>query len=446
MWIRQRCRLRLPIGGFGRAVATLVTGTGIAQVIVIATSPILTRLYSPSDFGIYAVAVSILSLLLTVTCLRYEFAIPLPESDIVAANVLALSLVSAAVTSFLAAIVLIVTGPWILTRLGAPGLAPYILLIPLAQAGAGIGAALTGWALRTKTFTAIAATRVTQGVALVVVQLGLGVARAGPPGLLVGDVVGRVSGSTRLARAAWRSQAGAFGQVSRSGIAAAAGRYRRFPILTTWSALLAALGLQAPLLLVVAFYGPVVGGEYALAARVGAVPLALVAAAVSQVFVAEAARLTRTNPRGVHRLFGRTTRALALVAVGPAFLAIIAAPFLAVPIFGSAWQQVGIFIAILVPSVYLEFVIGATGDVLHVLERQELHLVREVLRFTFIGGAIPLAVFLGFSATGAMALLSAGGCVTYLLYGLVSWRAVASHARKQPGEHEEPVPHDQAAT
>jgi O-antigen/teichoic acid export membrane protein len=413
-------------------VATLMTGTGISQVLVIATSPILTRLYSPSDFGAYAVAVSILSLLLTVTCLRYDFAIPLPDTDLVAANVLALCLLLTVITGFLSAIVLVVTGPVILTRLGASGLAPYILLVPLSQVAGGIGTALTGWALRTKTFTAIAATRITQGVSLVAVQLGLGVARAGPPGLLVGDVVGRISGSTRLARTAWESHAEVFRQVSWSGIAAAAARYRRFPILSTWSALLATLGLQAPLLLVVAFYGPVAGGEYALAARVGAIPIALVAAAVSQVFVAEAARLNRTDPRRIRPLFGRTTKALALVALGPALLAIGAAPLLAVPIFGNAWPQVGIFIAILVPSLYLEFVVGATGDVLYVLERQELNLVREILRFTFIGGAIPLAVFLGLSAAGAIALLSVGGCLTYFLYGLVSWRAVTSYAKAQP--------------
>lgn len=431
MRTRQRSRPGLPLGGFGRGVATLVTGTGIAQVVVIATSPILTRLYSPSSFGIYSVAISILSILLTVTCLRYESAIPLPESDVVAANVLALALVAAVLTSAVAGIVLLLGGPWLMTELGAPGLAPYVLLLPLAQLGAGISAALIYWAMRTKTFTAIAANRVTQGVALVTVQLGLGVAGAGSLGLLVGDLVGRVAGSTRLARAAWASHSAAFRRVSRSGMAAAARRYRRFPIVSTWSALLASLGLQTPLLLVVAFYGPVEGGEYALAARVGALPLSLVAAAVSQVFVAEAARLNRTDPPGVRRLFGRTTRALALAGLGPAILAMVAAPLLAGPIFGSSWQDAGIFIAILVPSFYLEFVISATGDVLYVLERQKLQLAREIVRVSLIGGAIPIAVLLGQSVTVAVAVLSVGRCLTYLAYGIVSWRAVADHAKRQ---------------
>ena len=431
MWTWTDIRAKFPVGGFGRGVATLVTGTGIGQVIVIAGSPVLTRLYSPSDFGVYAVAVSILAVLLTIASLSYELAVPLPESDVDAANVLALSLLTTGVTSLLAAGALLVAGRELVTLLGAPGLAPYVLLIPLSLVGGGLSSTLARWAIRAQTYSAIAATRVTQSVSLVAVQVGLGGLGAGAPGLLVGDVVGRVAGSMRLARAAWKGHAGAFRAVSREGIADAAVRYRRFPMLSTWSALLATIGLQAPLLFIVAFYGPETGGEFALAARVSEMPLALIAGAVGQVFVAEAARLIRTDPKGVAPLFGRTTRALAVTALGPALLAMIAAPFLAVPVFGDSWQQVGIFIAVLVPSFFLEFVIAATGDVLYVLERQELHLVREILRFLLVGGAIPLAAALGLPAVGAIALLSAGRCLTYLAYGLVSWRAVARHAKAQ---------------
>ena len=66
----------LPGSQFSRGVATLVTGTAIAQLIVALTAPILTRLYDPSAVGVFAVASSIVSILIAVTCLRYEFAIP----------------------------------------------------------------------------------------------------------------------------------------------------------------------------------------------------------------------------------------------------------------------------------------------------------------------------------------------------------------------------------
>jgi hypothetical protein len=45
-------------GEFNRNVVTLMTGTGIAQLIPLAVTPILSRLYPPEQFGILALFVS----------------------------------------------------------------------------------------------------------------------------------------------------------------------------------------------------------------------------------------------------------------------------------------------------------------------------------------------------------------------------------------------------
>ena len=48
-------------GGFVRNVVTLMTGTAIAQAIPILISPILTRLYTPNEFGILALYMAVVS-------------------------------------------------------------------------------------------------------------------------------------------------------------------------------------------------------------------------------------------------------------------------------------------------------------------------------------------------------------------------------------------------
>jgi O-antigen/teichoic acid export membrane protein len=439
MTIVRRLLAVLPRGAFGRGVMTLVAGTGSAQAIVIATSPILTRLYSPSDFGVFVVATSILSVLITVTCLRYDFALPLPREDATAASVLALSLLANIVMTMIAGVALWLIAPWFLGLFGATVLVPFVWVISLAQFGGGLVSTFTNWAVRTKTFSQIAATRLTQSITLVITQVGLGSLGAGPVGLLIGDAAGRYSGSIRLARTAWRSHARAFKQVTWPDIRAAASRYRRFPIYSTGSALLATLGLQLPILLLVAVYGPGTGGLFALAARICAIPLTLIANAVGQVFVSESAHLVRDDPAGLRPLFRRTTWALARGAIGPAILIMVLAPLLAGPVFGGDWAQTGIFVAILVPSYYLEFVAGATGDILYVVERQDLQLGREILRFVLLGGSIPLAAMLGLTATQAVAVLSATGVLNYTVYGMISWWAIRA-ARVHPHDKAETIP------
>ena len=443
MTIGRRLIDILPRGRFARGVMTLVLGTGLAQVIVIATSPILTRLYSPSDYGIFAVAASIISILITITCLRYEYAIPLPKDEDTAANVLALSLLAHAVMCVAAGALLWLIAPWLFAPFGATVLVPFVWVISLAQIGGGIVSALTNWAVRTKTYSDIAGSRLMQSVTLVAVQAGLGAAGAGSVGLLVGDAAGRISGSSGLVLSVRRSHPSAFRRVSRAGINAAARRYRRFPILSTGSALLTSLSLQVPLLLLVSLYGTETGGQFVLAARVCAIPLTLIADAVGQVFVAESAGLVRDNPAQLRGLYSRTTRTLATAALGPALLGMLLAPLLVGPVFGAEWAQAGLFVAVLIPSFYVAFVIGATGDLLYVLERQDLHLAREILRFTLMGGAIPLAAMLGFSSLEAVALLSAAGVLNYSIYGLITWRAVQAWSPlPSPATSGARVPHD----
>ncbi len=64
-----------PKSEFSRNVLTLMAGTTIAQAIPIGISPILTRLYTPSDFGVYALFLSIATIFGSIANGRYELKI-----------------------------------------------------------------------------------------------------------------------------------------------------------------------------------------------------------------------------------------------------------------------------------------------------------------------------------------------------------------------------------
>ena len=115
-----------------------------------------------------------------------------------------------------------------------------------------------------------------------------------------------------------------------------------------------------------------------------------------------------------------------LTAVGPFTVLAVIAPILAGPAFGHDWTQSGLFVTIMAPMYYLQFVMSSIGSTLDVLERQDLHLARELLRLGLVGGAVLVATALHFSPVGAVSVLSAAGCVTYCFYGLMSWHAIVS--------------------
>ena len=405
---------------------TLIAGAGAGQLIGIVTAPIITRIYSPTEYGIYSVAVSIL-VVSVIACLRYDFAILLPSDDLTAANVLGLSLAIDVVTSVLLAVVLIAFGPALLTQLGAGEMGPFVGLIVVAHAGSGLASSLINWAVRTKDFARIAANRVAQSVALFAAQLGFGLLRFGAAGLLLATLVASLVGWLSLGRAAWRRNSREFRSISAAEMRRVAGRYRRFPMFSSWSALLAQVGLRAPFLMFVVFYGPAIGGVYALAERLCYLPVTLIAGSVGQVFIADGARLLPDRPAELRALFNRTTWSLVKIAVVPAVLLMILAPFVTGPLFGAAWADAGLFVSILVPMFVLAFVITSTGDVLYIVERQGWQAIREILRVSLLGGSVLVAGIAGLGPLAALACLSVAGCLTYLAYGAISIWAIDSY-------------------
>jgi O-antigen/teichoic acid export membrane protein len=209
-------------------------------------------------------------------------------------------------------------------------------------------------------------------------------------------------------------------------------RYRRFAFLTTPSVLMNTVGLRAPLLLLLFVYGPEVGGQYALAERVAILPVTLTAAAVSQVYYSHAAPLARRTDDSLKHLFSRTTRSLALYALAPMILMALLAPLLFGIVFGEAWVQAGLFAAALTPWFYLTLVTNPTGRTLDVLERQDLHMTREVVRLGVLAVAALVVILVHPEPVIGVLMLTVAGCTTYLLYGYISWRAIVS-PRPRPG-------------
>jgi O-antigen/teichoic acid export membrane protein len=424
----SRVRGSLLTGGSLRGVGAIMAGTGGAQLIVIAAQPILTRLYAPADYGVFGVAQALLMIVGAALTLRYEYAIPIAGDEGAAANLFALSIGTALAVTAAATALFIVLLPAFATE--TADLGPYIPMLAITLFAGGIVQGFTGLATRQKAYYAIAQNRFTVSIGTLATQVVLGWQGWGAAGLITGLAGGSIAGSIRYAVRDFRSSLGMLHLVSRAGVVEVARRYRRFPILSAPSALLNAFGLQLPLLLFVALYGAEEGGLFALAVRVIGFPVVLVALAVGHTYHADAAQAVRENPLDVRDVFLRTTKTLALIASVPTVLAIVLSPLLFGMIFGDEWAEAGLYVSILAPMYYLLSIFSPTGSTLDVLERQELHLAREIFRILLMGGAVVAAASADLPAMPTVVAISVAGCVAYVCYGAISWRAIVSAERK----------------
>ncbi|MCE8024801.1 lipopolysaccharide biosynthesis protein [Billgrantia aerodenitrificans] len=407
-------RKLLPTHAFARGVSVLVGGTAGAQLLTLLAAPLLTRLYAPEDFGLLAVYGGLLALFTVVASGRYQLAIPLPETEREASAVLALSLLVVCLTTMVSLLLVALGGRGLAELLGVPALAPWLWLLPLGVAFAGGYQAVSHWAVRTRAFSTIAATRIKQSLALLTIQLLA--SPMGGAGLLLGHAAGQGAGTLTLARPALRAvrQHG----VTPREVWAVARRYCKFPLFSTWSGLFNTLGKQLPPLLFAALFSPVAAGLYALAHRVLAMPMTLIGEAIGKVFFASAAEAHRRGELGA--LVARVHGVLAQLAMPAAIVLVLSGPELFALVFGQRWREAGEFARWMAPWLYMVFITSPLSHLFTVLERQGQGLIFQTVLLVVRVAAI---------ATGAaandllltVALFSLGSALCWI--GFLAWIA-----------------------
>lgn len=413
---KNQLRLLLPKDAFVRGVSVLTGGTASAQILLVLAAPLLTRLYSPEDFGLLAVYASLLTLIGVVSSLRYELAVPLPEDDGEAANAAVLCLILVMISTLLTGVLVLLMGSAIAAALGVPALAGYLWLLPVGVLCIGFYRVFNYWAVRTKRFSAIAGTKLCQAVATIAIQIAA--FKLGGIALLFGQVAGQGVGTTTLGLTALK--AAGFRRVSWLGIKKAAARYRRFPIFSTWAGLANTAGLQLPPILFMVFFGPVVVGLYALAHRVLTLPMVLVGGAIGQVFFAHAAKSYREDK--LAQLVIEIHTKLSHIGLPAALMLFFIAPDFFSIVFGDEWRQAGELARWMSPWLYFQFVSSPlSAAVFSATESQQYMLIFQCVMLFLRGIAIGFGAYIGDFVTTVIFFSAASSLSYVFLLLMVSW-------------------------
>jgi lipopolysaccharide exporter len=410
-----------PAGSFARNVITLMAGTTIAQILIILVAPILTRLYGPEDYGVYALYGSILGIFAVVACWRYELAIVLPEKDEDAANVLALSIIICFIMAILTLMIVALFRIPVANLLGAPELAPWLWFMPLSLIATGLFQAFNYWSTRREQFRRLAARTVTQSTVTAGAQLAAGTAlNPGSGGLIGGSIFGQLIATGQLAWQIAKDEGRIIiSNINNNDIKRVLVRYKRFPLFDSWAGILNTASTMLPALLLGYFFTPVVVGHYTLGHTVLAMPMGVIGRSIAQVFFPQATEARRRGDLGnlTLQIFQR------LLAIGfvPILLLTLVAPDLFAIIFGTRWWVAGEYVRWLSLWLLFVFISSPLSNIYTVLERQRESLIVNLVMFStrllalIIGGIKGDALFTIalFGITGA--ILWIFNC-TYILY------------------------------
>jgi len=416
-------------GQFFMDVTTVLSGALISRVIAVLAIPILARIYTPSEFGLLAVFMTINAIASAIACLRFEMAIVLPEDDGEAYLLLKMSLVFAAITAAFSFGFFMVFGDHLAVMMGVPELNQLFWLSALSIWLIGVFNACQSWASRTGQFLSISKSTVGGTLGTVVSQILLGLAQnILTSGLVIGQALGRLvqSGQLYLAcRTSWARLSGVGFSFSRCR--ALFVRYKNFPLYDSLASLLNASSRELPVLMLGLFFTPAVIGYYSLGRRMLKVPMQLIDNAISRVFFPKAREEMSNGKLGqlVYTVFCK----LAIIGVVPMLIVIVAAPAIVAVFLGPNWVESVVYIQWLSVWLVVGFIATPFAQLFNVLELQRARLryqtVLMLARFLalLIGGLQqdPVLAVAAFSIVSAV--ISLLNCLWLLSKSGLSYQA-----------------------
>jgi O-antigen/teichoic acid export membrane protein len=366
-----------------KQIATVAGGSAAGQLIVLATTPWLARVYSPSAFGEYAAFLSLCGVFLTTACFRYDVALNAAEDD----NIAPVFWTACLATPLVAVLaVLLSITPWgseLLHRV--VGLQASAWRVAAAAVVCGAFQVTAAAAIRDGHFAYSSLIRMAQPAVFSAAALLL------PVGLIDSCLIGFMVALPLTVMYGARSRWNGFTKIIQT-----AHRLREFPMVSLPTSLLDALSLAMPVWFISSRYSSLDAGNYAQIQRLLAAPLTLMAIAIGQVYIKRAGDIVRAkqSPRAFQR------RVVKFLALGASLL-LLAVYLLGSPVLrlflGHAWRTDTAFLVLVFLPVAVRCCVSPVTGIFIVRNKLRIGALWQVLYFGItstvffsLAGRVPL--------------------------------------------------------
>jgi len=407
-------------GSFTKSVLTLFTGMAFAQIIPILISPLITRLYTPENFGVLALFVSISSILGAVSNARYELAVVLPKEDREALKVLFLCFYIAFIFSALILAVVLIFKGKIVQLLNNNEINFWINFVPVIVLLIGINNPMRYYNIRKKLYKNVAKSSIVKAVLLSTVQIISGFAHIGVTGLISGRFVFRMGGSIVLSGAIIKDKK-KYGSIQIRDVIEKARRYSKFLKYSVWARLANNVALRLNNILISNLFSVVSVGHYSLTSRVLGKPDALLARSIGQVYYQRA--IEEKHKYGhAKRTFNSTFKALFIIGLIVYVSLYFSVESIFPVMFGEKWSAAGKYARIMMPLFFIRFIVSPLSNTNNVFEKQHVALIWQSFLLVFTLLTYFLSKHFNFDINQFLYLYTFLHFILYLILGVVTYK------------------------
>lgn len=401
------------ISDYKKDILKLFTGTSIAQIVPIIAAPLLTRLYVPADFGIYATFFAYSAILSIISTFRFETAIMIAEDENTARNLLhTIFFTSFALSILLQALSFLLAFNFKLTfQIGN-----WIYFLSLSVFLQAVYQGLYYINLRSKRFKLLAIVRVTFACCTTLLSIGLVFIVDGPTGLILSTMISY----TIVCFILYLRSENKFNEFTLNRIWDTFKKYSDFPKFDVPSAFLIQISSRLPVIILANFFPLNIVGYYSLTQRMLDVPLSFVTTAISDTFKQKAAEDFNKNGNCLS-VFYETRKLLLYLAVIPFIIIQFFAPQVFGIVFGSEWLEAGTYAQLLAIMFLFRFVISPLTYTFYIRNKLKNNLIGQTGKFLLVLFGMSVGIVLN-SIYLALILFAFSNIIILIFYYFYSFK------------------------
>ncbi|SDI33916.1 Membrane protein involved in the export of O-antigen and teichoic acid [Planococcus glaciei] len=402
---------------FLRNVAVMATGTAMAQIIYMALSPIITRMYGPEAYGLMGAFMAIVAIIGPVAALTYPFAIVLPKKNKEAHGLMQISFMISIGSAAALAMLLLFFSDFIVNWFNLKHLSSFLFLLPFIALFSGMLQIAEGWLIRTKQFKVTA--RVTVIQALIVqgsiVLIGIYYPEATVLIIITALAIGfKAVMMISLSQIPFLKQT-TIGWKNLTELKELATKHKDFPAFRAPEVFLDAITLGVPILLLANFFGPASAGFYSIGYTVLSVPAQLIGKSVGDVFYPRISD-AKNNGENMTKLIKQATFYLGLAGIVPYLVIIVFGPWLFSFVFGENWWTAGEYARWMALWMFFRFLNSASLTALPALSAQAFLLCSTVIFLIAKISAFLIGLYVFSSALAAIIIAAIAEAVLEIIF------------------------------
>jgi O-antigen/teichoic acid export membrane protein len=386
-----------------KKLALLAIGLGAGPVVQLLATPWLSRIYTPHEFGSFALFLSLIGILGSIACLRYDSAMQVVNERLIKPIIL-IALLSSLVMFLFICLLLLFGLPQLLYQ-PLEEIGTKLYGIPVASFCSGIMLLLYSLTLRQDNFSLNSLSRAIQPIAFVITAILFS-----NNGLIQAQVISWVlAASLGLFYIAKDITF-----VKPKLLWVTAIRFKQYPILLTFTSLLDATALSLPVFIISFAYGSEATGNFSQLQRLIGAPLLLAGAVAGQIFFKYSGELFRLNKTS-YKLMWKTFNTLLSIGFLLLLLLFFEGEQICRRVLGDGWRVDLIFLFLVTIPILARSIVSPISTIFLTHHRIDMA-VRWQVGYFIVSALVLIITALNYNFEEFLLVYAINDIVCYLIY------------------------------